>query len=137
MSRRRRPAGIVSEAATIRGVEGAQTKADKMDHPKWFQAHQLLHFHEIPQWQQDNEYILSGYRPTSGSIWKSITSLLYINNQTINTYSHLVGCVIFIFLPLYFYEHVYKYQQNAQAVDVLLISIYTTGVAICFAFSAT
>ena len=128
MSRRRAPTDIIPRVEAIGGALAMQTKTDKI---------RLLYFHDIPQWQQDNEYIISGYRTTSGSIWKSIASLLYINNQTINTYSHLLGCVMFIFLPWYFYENVYKYQQHGKAVDVLLISIYTTGVAICFAFSAT
>lgn len=75
-------------------------------------------------------------RPTSGSTWISIASLLYINNQTINTYSHFVGCLTFIALPFYFYRYIYRNQEDAQAVDIFVISVYCIGVAICFAFSA-
>jgi adiponectin receptor len=28
----------------------------------WMSVPRLLYFHEIPRWQQDNEYLLSGYR---------------------------------------------------------------------------
>ncbi|UNI19528.1 hypothetical protein JDV02_005710 [Purpureocillium takamizusanense] len=97
----------------------------------------LLFFHEIPSWQQDNEFILSGYRPTSGSVWISVASLLYVNNQTINTYSHLIGAVIFALLPFYFYYYVFNLPPNAENVDLLVICIYSYGVAVCFAFSST
>ena len=42
----------------------------------------LLCYHEIPSWQQENEYILTGYRPTSGSIKKSLKDLCYLNNES-------------------------------------------------------
>lgn len=42
----------------------------------------LLDYHEIPPWQQENEYVLTGYRPTSGSVRRSLESLLYLNNET-------------------------------------------------------
>ena len=42
----------------------------------------LLEYHEIPSWQQENEFILTGYRPTSGSVKVSLEALLYLNNET-------------------------------------------------------
>lgn len=135
MSLRRKPVNAhLGETITTRERENT---ADKLDQQKtWFHSPRLLHWHEVPPWQQDNEYILSSYRPTSGSIWKSLASLLYAHNQSINTYTHLAGCVLFICLPFYFYEHVYKHQPNSQMMDVWIISIYTTGVAVCFFCSA-
>ncbi|KAL8940802.1 MAG: hypothetical protein Q9216_002628 [Gyalolechia sp. 2 TL-2023] len=44
---------------------------------------------EIPSWQQDNEYILSGYREVTGSFIRSFHSLAHLHNETINIYSHL------------------------------------------------
>ena len=42
----------------------------------------LLEYHDIPSWQQENEFILTGYRPTSGSVRLSLETLLYMNNET-------------------------------------------------------
>ncbi|KAH0491860.1 hypothetical protein TgHK011_003263 [Trichoderma gracile] len=103
----------------------------------WLRVPRLLYFHEIPSWQQDNEYLLSGYRPTSGSTWTSIAGLFYLHNQTINIYSHLVGAVVFCLLPFYFYWNYYRFQPNAHLDDVVVISTYCLGVAVCFTFSAT
>lgn len=36
--------------------------ADKLVHHVQFGSPKLLFFNQIPHWQQDNEYILSGYR---------------------------------------------------------------------------
>ena len=42
----------------------------------------LLEYHDIPSWQQENEFILTGYRSTSGSVRESLESLLYLHNET-------------------------------------------------------
>lgn len=52
-------------------------------------------YHELAPWQQDNAYITSGYRPASNSYLKSWLSLLYIHNETVNIYTHLLGAVAF------------------------------------------
>lgn len=141
MSLRRKSVNANSAASTMTGDTKSSPQHEVFTHQldqqkTWFRSPRLLHWHEVPPWQQDNEYILSSYRPTSGSIWKSLASLLYAHNQSINIYTHLVGCVFFLSLPFYFYEHVYKHQPNARIMDVWVVTIYTTGVAVCFSCSA-
>ncbi|KAI1757954.1 putative hemolysin-III channel protein Izh2 [Xylaria castorea] len=122
-------------AAEITPLSDVVNKAD--DHESFQDFPKLLFFHEIPAWQQDNEYILSGYRPTSGSAWTSFTSLCYLHNQTINAYSHLLGAVLFLALPFHFYRNEYLRQQNTQVGDMYVITVYCLGVAVCFILSAT
>ena len=55
----------------------------------------LLRWNDLPSWRQDNEYLLSGYRPSSGSFRKSLNSLQHIHNETVNIYSHLLGAALF------------------------------------------
>ena len=52
-------------------------------------------WHQIPEWQRDNHYILSGYRPVSGSFKKSFASLIHQHNESFNAWSHLLGAVTF------------------------------------------
>ncbi|KAK8084739.1 Hly-III related protein [Apiospora hydei] len=82
----------------------SHSREETADRGDWFRAPRLLYSHQIPQWQHDNEYILGGYRPTSESTWLSVASLSYLHNQTINAYSHLIGALIFVSLPYYFYD---------------------------------
>ncbi|KAH7009372.1 hemolysin-III related-domain-containing protein [Microdochium trichocladiopsis] len=82
----------------------------------------LMLYHAIPSWQQDNEFLLSGYRPISGSLYVSLRSILYMDNETVNIVSHMSGCIAFTTIP-FFLHHMHH----------PTISHYCFGVAFCFA----
>lgn len=97
----------------------------------------LRTWQQIPSWQQDNEYILAGYREATNSFGRCYQSLGYIHNETINIYSHILGAMIFFFAPIYIYIFLYsRYPQVAKA-DVVVFSTFFYGVAICFSLSST
>jgi len=50
----------------------------------------LLPYDEIPKWLQDNSYIHHGYRPESKSTRACFASWLYLHNETVNIFSHLI-----------------------------------------------
>ena len=54
----------------------------------------LLSRAQVPVWFDANPFILSGYRPPSGSWSRSLASWTYRHNETGNIYSHLVPGVI-------------------------------------------
>ncbi|KAL6789566.1 putative mPR-likeG-protein-coupled receptor [Trichoderma sp. SZMC 28013] len=108
---------------------------NESDHT-WSRRPRLLLSHEIPWWQRDNEYLLSGCRPTSGSAGASFASLAYLYNQSIKMYLHLIGCIMFFILPFYFHWHFYQPRLNARIDDLVVISVYCLGVTVCFALSA-
>ncbi|KAH8603016.1 hemolysin-III related-domain-containing protein [Bisporella sp. PMI_857] len=83
----------------------------------------LLRWNDLHIWQQDNEFILTGYRPISGSFRKSFTSLQHVHNEIVNIYFHLFGAVLFAILPIYVYVKVRNYYLVIQIV-------------LCFSFSA-
>ncbi|EGX95513.1 hemolysin-III channel protein Izh2 [Cordyceps militaris CM01] len=58
----------------------------------------LLSFDEMPEWFQheNNQWILDGYRPISGSARASFRSWRYLHNETVNIYSHLIPAVVFL-----------------------------------------
>lgn len=127
------------------------------DHTSFRQPTTLLCFDEIPIWQQDNQYLMTGYRSVqkilhvqyrvrpltefarreSASLRTSFASLSYRHNQVINAYTHLLGAVGFGLLPIYFYELDYKRWEYAHIDDLIVLTLYTLAVAICFLFSAT
>jgi adiponectin receptor len=59
-----------------------------------------------------------------------------MHNQTVNACSHLVGASIFGGLPFIFYHNDYVDHPRSQTEDLLVISFYCFGVAVCFTFSA-
>ena len=92
---------------------------------------------EIPPWQQDNEYIRSGYRAATGSFAECFESLGYTHNETVNIYSHIFGAVIFLTLPLLTYWTLHHRYPRATYADIIVFSTFFYGVSICFALSAT
>ena len=103
--------------------------------PKWSQSLRL--WDEIPSWQQDNEYILSGYRQATGSFKRSFESLGYLHNETVNIYSHIIGAAIFLTAPIYTYQALHLRYPQADHADILVFSTFFYGVSICFILSAT
>jgi adiponectin receptor len=97
----------------------------------------LIQWHELPLWQQDNHFILSGYRPQSGSYCQSLESLKQVHNETVNIYSHLLGSVLFATLPIYMCSQVYPRCTCAHLGDFVVFSIFFFGIVVCFFFSAT
>ena len=90
----------------------------------------LLHWNSVEAWQQDNEYILRHYRPSSKCYWKSIKSLFYIHNQTGNIYSHLLGALCFAL------EHQISITSQYKGADRLLLSVFSMAAMTCLASSA-
>lgn len=48
---------------------------------------------EVAKWQQDNQYILSGYRKENADYLEILASLTFLHNETWNVYTHLVGAI--------------------------------------------
>ncbi|CAF9923806.1 hypothetical protein IMSHALPRED_006022 [Imshaugia aleurites] len=100
-------------------------------------SRRLRSWDEIPSWQQDNEYILSGYRQASGSFKTCFESLGYTHNETVNIHSHVIGAAIFLIAPPYTYRALYLRYPLATPADVFVFSTFSYGVSTCFVLSAT
>ncbi|KAM3075690.1 hypothetical protein ACMFMG_007821 [Clarireedia jacksonii] len=92
---------------------------------------------DLPSWQQDNQYIHSGYRPASGSFQKSFASLGYLHNETVNIFSHLIGAVVFTLLGGLLYTSIKPRYDTAEKSDVLAFSCFFAGAALCLGMSGT
>lgn len=116
---------------TVPSKEATQTLIT----PEWSQS--LQFWDEIPSWQQDNEYILSGYRQATGSFQRCFQSLTYIHNETVNIYSHIIGAALFLTAPIYTYRALYLRYPRATRADIFVFATFFYGVSICFVLSAT
>ncbi|RFU27871.1 hypothetical protein B7463_g8479, partial [Scytalidium lignicola] len=97
----------------------------------------LVLWDDLPSWQQDNHYIRSGYRAASGSFKKSIASLGYIHNESVNIYTHLIGSLLFIFWGSWLYSALRTRYESATSADILAFGCFFAGAAICMGMSAT
>ena len=90
----------------------------------------------IEPWQQDNEYIIRSYRPSSGCYWKSLASLTYIHNQTVNIYSHIFGAVVFSLLAPPLYYAISAQYGSINIEELALLACFFLGAVTCFCLSA-
>lgn len=51
----------------------------------------ICHFHALPRWLQDNDFIWQGYRPPLPSFWDCIKSIFSIHTETGNIWTHMLG----------------------------------------------
>ncbi|OTB18223.1 hypothetical protein K445DRAFT_55233, partial [Daldinia sp. EC12] len=70
------------------------------------------------------------------SLWSCLHSWSYLHNETVNIFTHVVGAVIFLALPLYvFRTEIPPRYKVATTADILVCSIYFLGVGVCFTLS--
>ncbi|KAI1135562.1 hemolysin-III channel protein-like protein Izh2 [Hypoxylon sp. FL0543] len=98
---------------------------------------QLLEWEDLPAWKQrGSEHLRTGYRPECPSLWSCVQSWTYIHNETVNIFSHVIGVLVFLAVPLHLFNtEVPPRYGMATTADLLVCSTYFLGVGICFTFS--
>ncbi|KIM93310.1 hypothetical protein OIDMADRAFT_46275 [Oidiodendron maius Zn] len=96
----------------------------------------LVSYHEIPHWYQDNDFVLSGYRPESNSIRKCLESWFYSHNETINIYSHLLPAILFLVAESLTSHYFRLYYPNGTLGDRLVFIFFLLSATVCLGMSA-
>ena len=94
-------------------------------------------YHELPPWLQDNPSILSGYRPQSNSYSTSLRSLSYLHNESVNIYTHLLGCLLFFLIALLSFQRIASSYSESMNQDVWVFGCFFAGAIACLGMSAT
>lgn len=95
----------------------------------------LRRWNQLQKWEQNNPFILTSYRPISYSYPKSIQSLLYFHNQTINIYSHLIGLALFAIGALVLW-HAYAFRHaTPDWTDAVAFGTFFGGLFLCLTLS--
>jgi hypothetical protein len=96
----------------------------------------LLAWADIEPWRQYNRFIIRSYRPASNSYIKSICSLGYIHDQSVNIYSHLLGAVAFVAAICFLYYMFSSRYHSATWTDVVVFGAFFLGLFACLMLSA-
>lgn len=96
-----------------------------------------LPWDQLPSWQRDNQYILSGYRTPSNSVRKFFASLRYLHNEPINIYSHLIPAVILSAFGISFYKTLSRRYTSVSKADTWVFGCFFLGAVLCLGISAT
>lgn len=104
---------------------------------KGSQTPSTISWASLPSWQKDNHYVRTGYRPASGSFKKSVASLFYMHNETVNVYSHLLGAAAFAAIAIYCWQNLDSLFPTADSEDVGVFACFFFGAMLCLGMSAT
>ncbi|AET38546.1 PAQR-type receptor Ecym_3031 [Eremothecium cymbalariae DBVPG len=99
-------------------------------------ASKLFSWHEIPEWQRDNEHILGGYVKETNSFKETLHSLLYLHNESVNIYTHLIPGVCF-FCVLFLNKYVISRFKTTTWKDYAIIDTFFVGAFACLVMSGT
>lgn len=69
------------------------------------------------------------------SLYSEKVWTLLIWTTIVNTWTHLLGALIYSLIPLDFYPEFKKQYATATFGDVIMLGIFFSGVTVCFTFS--
>ncbi|KAK3901663.1 hemolysin-III channel protein Izh2 [Staphylotrichum tortipilum] len=96
----------------------------------------LLSYDDLPPWYQDNPYLRHGYRPVSHSFRASLRSWLYLHNESVNIYSHLVPAILFLLGEAYVLAYLAARYPDVTAADHGIFAFFLLTAAVCLGLSA-
>jgi adiponectin receptor len=131
-----RPSAAVTSDDSGSSKVGSLIDAAKTAEAKLEQALLIL-WDDLPAWRRDNAWIRSGYRATSNSYLRSLRSLGYLHNESVNIWSHLLGAVAFTACGFWLGCVVAPRYPSASAADVTAFACFFAGAAVCLGMSAT
>lgn len=122
---RNRSSGPSAECATVPNTPPAP-------------ATQLVFYHQLDPWQQDNHYILSGYVRETTSFVKCLQSLFFLHNETVNIYSHLLPTFfVMLALTVYLYSYLPMYSNTLGAWEKCNFFQFSLACSTCLLISST
>ncbi|KAJ7069531.1 HlyIII-domain-containing protein [Mycena amicta] len=96
-----------------------------------------ISFHELPDWAQDNEWIVGGYRRIQHGWVGCFESVFgYLHNETVNIHSHLAGALLFAYF-LATVQEVHLAQYPTTWLDSMMLGIFLASAIFCLMTSAT
>lgn len=109
--------------------EDAESVPEQRSHDE---RRRLLDFGHLPSWLQDNNFILSHYRPELQSFKLCLKSVFSIHTETGNIWTHLVGWMAFSIFVVYAYADPLR-QLRWQ--DQAVFALFLLGAFCCLLFS--
>jgi adiponectin receptor len=97
--------------------------------------HVLITYAELPEWYRDNEYIVGSYRPESYSTSACFASLIYVHNETVNIYTHMIPAIVFLFAQVFILRLLHQQFPEAKPLDYVVLSFFLLCACITLSLS--
>ncbi|PAV59612.1 hypothetical protein WR25_08201 isoform C [Diploscapter pachys] len=92
----------------------------------------VLKYEHLPEWLQDNEFLRHGHRPPMPSFSECFKSVLSLHTETGNIWTHLLGCIAFFILAIWFFT---RPENHIQLQEKIVFSFFFAGAVLCLGLS--
>lgn len=116
----------------VRRVLEEAEQAEQLVRKVWEEAWKVCHFSSLPRWLQDNDFLHMGHRPPLPSFSACFGSIFRIHTETGNIWTHLLGCLMFIGVALYFLT---RPSEQIQWQEKLVFTAFFAGAILCLGMS--
>lgn len=96
----------------------------------------LITYTTLPLWYRDNPHIHTGYRPESQSTHSCLLSLLYLHNETLNIYTHLIPALIFLLAQAFLLHQLHQRFPLATPLDYIVFSFFLLSATVALGLSS-
>jgi adiponectin receptor len=118
----------------LQGI-GSNTTEAPINQPK--AEARTVTWRDVHEWQRDNKYVLSGYRPEKADYLEIVTSLTFLHNETCNVYTHLVGALLLPLMATAFMRALPgPHFLSVSGADYAIFGFYFWCAESCLVFSA-
>ncbi|EEC08571.1 adiponectin receptor, putative, partial [Ixodes scapularis] len=118
----------------VRKVLEEAEQAEQLVRKVWEEAWKVCHFTSLPQWLQDNDFLHKGHRPPLPSFSACFRSIFRIHTETGNIWTHLLGCLAFTGMALYFLT---RPSAEIQWQEKVVFASFFAGAIMCMGMSFT
>ncbi|XP_062125055.1 adiponectin receptor protein isoform X2 [Drosophila sulfurigaster albostrigata] len=98
----------------------------------WEASWKVCHYRNLPKWLQDNDFLHRGHRPPLPSFRACFKSIFRLHTETGNIWTHLLGCLAFIGVAVYFIS---RPTDEIQFQEKIVFGAFFIGAIICLGFS--
>ncbi|XP_055384897.1 adiponectin receptor protein-like isoform X2 [Condylostylus longicornis] len=126
-------AGVLADEIDLGALaHNAAEQAEVFVRKVWEAGWIVCHFKHLPTWLQDNDFLHTGHRPPLPSFRACFKSIFRIHTETGNIWTHLLGCVAFIGIAMYFWT---RPLHEIQLQEKIIFGAFFVGAIICLGFS--
>lgn len=118
----------------VRKVLEEAEQAEQLVRKVWEEAWKVCHFSSLPQWLQDNDFLHRGHRPPLPSFSACFRSIFRIHTETGNIWTHLLGCLAFVGMAVYFLT---RPPVEIQWQEKVVFASFFLGAIMCMGMSFT
>ncbi|CAG5090848.1 Similar to AdipoR: Adiponectin receptor protein (Drosophila melanogaster) [Cotesia congregata] len=126
-------AGVLSDEIDLGALaHNAAEQAEEFVRKVWEASWNQCHFRNLPRWLQDNDFLHAGHRPPLPSFYACFKSIFRIHTETGNIWTHLLGCVAFIGIAIFFLT---RPPMEIHLEEKIVFGTFFAGAIICLGMS--